>query len=405
MPDQSSTFRDFGILPDDLRPPPGRIHCFLSAGHIVVQYLLTGLFATIGLTVAAVVLLTTPIPLNLVGATAIAVGVAALIFLGTHNDYSPVDLEGNILRATHVYTGRVVERSIDEIECLATIVLTVRHIETVVIEKLLGRVKGIEIRFGDRRTPLRVMRAGPPMTDAEELIKAILYRMQQRGGLETEVVEFAGQPLIHRIYWKGQPPSPPPKKKLKTALGTAVALGMLFGAMLFYMGVAEQEERAVASVPPQQITLQALIDHGPGVNRHVTLTDFKPGGYSYESDSDAWTRVSVALFPADAVDDKTTEIKVVLTCDDVENETALATLLQNGQVTGICSSEPRRHWGTELGPMLESVNDGRKLTAAWSIDEMSDPPSHFRVTAMLSAAMACFATVVASAIVIFWKAD
>jgi hypothetical protein len=47
MPEHSSSFRDFGILPEDLSPPPEKIRCFLSTGRIVGQYIGTALVSAV----------------------------------------------------------------------------------------------------------------------------------------------------------------------------------------------------------------------------------------------------------------------------------------------------------------------------------------------------------------------
>jgi hypothetical protein len=96
----------------------------------------------------------------------------------------------------------VVERPVDDIEDLLTHVLQIRTLTTVIVEAWLGRVRGVEIRFYDQRTPLRVSRVDPAMKNAEELIQAVIYQMAKLGELDAEVIDFQGKPLIRRIYWK-----------------------------------------------------------------------------------------------------------------------------------------------------------------------------------------------------------
>ena len=97
------------------------------------------------------------------------------------------------------------ERSIAEIDFLLTLLIAPgKPLETLITEALVGRVQGVEIRFRDRRTPFRVYRANPWMTNAKEFIEAVIYRMAQKGELDVEVIQ-AGKPLIRRIYWKSQP--------------------------------------------------------------------------------------------------------------------------------------------------------------------------------------------------------
>ena len=122
--------------------------------------------------------------------------------VATRNDYAWVELDGEIIRAKHLYTRRLVERSIEEIEDLLTLVFQVRTAATLTAEAWLGRVRGIMIRFYDQRTPLLVSRADPAMRNARELIEAIVYRMAEKGEVDAEVINFDSRPLIRRIYWK-----------------------------------------------------------------------------------------------------------------------------------------------------------------------------------------------------------
>jgi hypothetical protein len=404
MPEESPAFRDFGILPDDLRPPAGTIRSFFSTGRVVGQYIGTGLASAVGLGLMVLFAVTMPFPLSLLGCAAALAGFGAFVYLVTHNDYRWVELEGNTLRARHFYTGRIIERSVDEIESLGTMVYQVRGVQTAVIEGLLGRVKGIEIRFRDRRTPLRILRADPAMTNAKELIEAVLYRMAQIGDVDAEVVNFAGQPLVRNIHWKGEQPSTPPGRTLKQTLGCLSGLALMFGTVLGYMGVQDQKRHLLGSVPPQEMTLQSLIQDGPGSNRHVTVTDFRPGGYTVEAQSGAWTTVWVALFPKGAQPDERKEIKAVLSSNTVRNEADLRRLLQPGRVTGICSETPSSSWGMTLGPKLVEANPGCQLSAAWQIEELREPPSAARVTGSLAASAACFTAVIILALIVFWKA-
>ena len=40
------------------------------------------------------------------------------------------------------------------------------------------------------------------MTNAKELVEAIVYRMRERGEVDAEIVNLNGKPLVRRIYWK-----------------------------------------------------------------------------------------------------------------------------------------------------------------------------------------------------------
>jgi hypothetical protein len=404
MPEQPPTFRDFGILPDGLRPPAEKIRSFLSKGRIVGQYIGTGLVSALGLGLIMLFALTMPLSLGLLGCAAALAGFGAFVYLATHNDYRWVELEGNTLRAKHLYTGRVIERSVEDIESLGTMVYLVKSATAVVVENLLGRVKGIEIRFRDRRTPLRILRADPAMTNAQELIEAVLYRMKQVGELRADIINLDGQPLVRRIYWKGEQPRNPPGKTLKLVLCCLILLALMSGTGLGCEGIKLQERHEVGSVPPHDISVRSLIQNGPGANRHITITDFRPGGYAVMSKSKSWTTVWIALFPADARPAERKEIKVVLSSTDVRDEAALRQWLRRGRVTGICSAAPSTSWGTELGPRLVEANQGCPLSAAWSIEELRETPSAALVEGLLGGAVGCLAAVVVLALIVFWKA-
>jgi hypothetical protein len=202
MPGQPDFFRDFGIIPHGVSPPPKIVRAYFSWGRVMGQYLGTCLMSGLGVGMGLLFALTLPFPVNVLAAAAPLVGVGYLVYRGTRNDYAWVELDGEKLRAKHLYTGQFVERSIEEIEDLLTLVFQVRIAATLLTEAWLGRVRGIMIRFYDQRTPLQVSRADPAMNNAKELIEAIVYRMSEKSEVDAEVINFQGKPLIRRIYWK-----------------------------------------------------------------------------------------------------------------------------------------------------------------------------------------------------------
>jgi hypothetical protein len=300
MAEQESSFRDFGILPVGLTPPADRVRCFLSTGRVVGQWIGTGLVGSVGVALAVVFTLFLPPPLSLLATAAAVVAFAAFVHLATHNDYRWIELDGNTLRARRLYTGRTIERSIEEIDSLTTMVYQVGGDTTVVIEELLGRVKGVELRFRDQRTPLRILRADPAMTNAAELIEALLYRMRQQRELDTEVVNWVGKPLVRRVWWKGETPGKPPGKVLKLVLALLIFLALVVGGVCSAVWLKLQDQHEGGKLPPHAIDLRTLIEQGPGANRHVTITGYQPGGYVKESNDKLWTGVWVALLPAGA---------------------------------------------------------------------------------------------------------
>jgi hypothetical protein len=203
MPGQPDFFRDFGIIPHGVSPPPETVRAYFSWGHLVGQYLGTAIVASVALGIVLLFALTLPFPANALTAALTLIGFVYFVYLVTRNDYAWIELDGEALRAKHLYTRRLVERSVADIEDLLTIVFQVRTAATLITEAWLGRVRGIMIRFYDQRTPLQVCRADPAMKNAKELIEAIIYRMSQKGEVDAEVINLAGKPLIRRIYWKG----------------------------------------------------------------------------------------------------------------------------------------------------------------------------------------------------------
>src|SRR5205807_1608280 len=99
----------------------------------------------------------------------------SIVYIATRHDFAWVELDRNILFARHLYSGKVIVRKISEIEELITHVFLVRTEISQVHEALFGRIRGIEIRFGDGRTPLRVWRADPAMTNALSFMQALIF--------------------------------------------------------------------------------------------------------------------------------------------------------------------------------------------------------------------------------------
>ena len=199
---EDELFRDFGIPPQQGVSPPSRIRAGFSWGRKAGQYLLTVLMAGAGIGLALFCAQTRPFPLNVLGSVASLAGFGYVICVATRYDYAWVELDEDVLRAKHLYTGRVVERSVDEIEDLLTLVFQRQTAATRIADALVGRVRGIGIRFRDQSTPLQISRADPAMSNARELIEAVISRMSEQGEIEAEVIDRDGQPLIRRIHWK-----------------------------------------------------------------------------------------------------------------------------------------------------------------------------------------------------------
>jgi hypothetical protein len=398
MAEPSLTFRDFGILPEGLPEPPPRVEAFFSTGQVIGQYIFTGIVSALGLGLVVVFALFVPLPLNLLACAAAVAGFGAVLFRATRNDYGRVVLEGDTLRCTHLYTGRVLERRLSDIENLGTLFLAVGGLQTAVIEGLFGRVKGVVIRFRDGRTPLSIMRADPAMTNAKELIEAILYRMSRIRELDAQIINLDGQPMVRCIHWKGEPPAPR-ASDASIIVTCMMFLAGMFGSILAFLGGIEQSTRALVSAPPNAITAAGLIADGPGATRHLTITGFEPGGYVIETDkAGAWREVWVALFPAGA---ERAEINLVLSTKSVRDVEGLRRLLAGGRVTVLSEAAPSTGWA-KVGPNLVQANNGCQLSSAWRVQEVGDIPSASTVAWIMAGSAACLALVLAFAAALVW---
>jgi hypothetical protein len=200
MPASLDLFRDHGIIPDQVQPPAGPVRASLGTGTVIGQFIGTGVMLALGIGMAVVVSFAAPFPAN-VGVAILPLALfGGIVFFVTRKDYAWIELDGHTIRARHLYTRWTVERKIEDVQELLTMVFQVRNLTTVLTEKMVGRVRGIQIRFRDGKTPLYVSRADPKMTNAKELIEAIVYRLWESGPVDAEVIDFEGAPLIRRIY-------------------------------------------------------------------------------------------------------------------------------------------------------------------------------------------------------------
>lgn len=392
-----STFRNFGIIPDQVQPPPEVVRCYLTPGRIAGQYFATLLIAGVGAGLAALCFYYLPGALGLLGGSAMVAGFGMLIYLGTRNDYRWIELAGEQLRARHLYTGGLVERPLAEVESLLTLVLSGASMEGQVIQALLGRVKGVRIQFAGGDTPLTVTRSDPAMTNGQQLIEAVVYKLSQLSELDAEVVDFDGAPLLRSMHRLGEPPPKEIGISLKMTLGSLLFMGLTFGIIMGFLGLQEEDRLALSSQPPHEMTLAALIANGPGANRHVALTEFVPGGYVVETKNDRWTQVWTALDPVGAAGG---EIQAVFSTKYVASEQALADMLNQPKLIVGCSKTKRSSWGATLGPELRESNGDRPLNAAWDLDDLGTPPSQAMITAIYATSYACFGVALAFALFI-----
>ena len=205
MPYDIDFFRDYGISPDRLPTAPELVRAHFSKGRIFGQYLGTAIMSGFGLAMALLAIVAAPFPLSLAFALLPVALFGGIVVFATRNDYAWIELDGDTLRARHLYTGKVVERQIYEIDDLLTHVFQVRTLTTMLVDQWLGRIRGIEVRFVDRKTPLRVSRVDPAMENGKELIEAVISRMAEIAPVDAEIAELRGEPIIRRIHWKPGP--------------------------------------------------------------------------------------------------------------------------------------------------------------------------------------------------------
>src|SRR5262249_49897375 len=118
MPEPARPAPDFGILFEELPPPPEKVRCFISPGRVLTKYTGTAILTALGLGLAALFANILPMPAGAIGCAASLATFGAFVYLVARRAYRWVELDGDTIRARHLYTGRTVERSVEEIDCL-----------------------------------------------------------------------------------------------------------------------------------------------------------------------------------------------------------------------------------------------------------------------------------------------
>ncbi|QJW94273.1 hypothetical protein [Frigoriglobus tundricola] len=405
MPEPAPLDPNFGVLFDELPPPPETIRCFLSPGRIRTKYVGAAILTVMGLGLAALFVILVPTQAGLPGCAASIAAFGVYLYLATRHVYRWVELDGDVIRSKHLYTGRIVERPIDEIDYLYSWGLQNGSLETVNLASLLALVGGMEIRFRDRPTPIPIMHADPAFLHAAPFLEAVIARMARVRPLDASFVRLGPRPHLCAVYWMGECPVLPRWGPV-AGLSGFLLLPLTFGSICGFAGGKDHERVALTSVPPQEITLKALIRNGPGANRYVVITDFQPGGSVSKAKHGDWLEVSVALFPKSDKPEDTNDIQAVLWSKSFRNEIELHNFFRRtpGRIKGICSESKRSFWGLDLGPKLTEANGQRPLTAAWDIEEMSEPPSAEEVFWWLMIADFFFGTTLLVVVILLWRA-
>jgi hypothetical protein len=200
MDSSREAFREFGILPSDVAVPQESVRCSLSTGQIIGQYLFTAVMISLGFGVGIPLAIFGP-PGSAAGGVLLAAGFLGLTCFATRNDYAWIELDGPVLRARHLYTRRIVERSIGDIKEIQTHVYLLHTEAAIIMERLTGVIRAYEIRFHDG-IRFRASRSDPAMAGAQELIEGVIYRMSQAGEITAVMGEYKGRPIVRRIGWK-----------------------------------------------------------------------------------------------------------------------------------------------------------------------------------------------------------
>ncbi len=120
------------------------------------------------------------------GPFATAIGaLGATAFIGYHmlQNYQWVELDGDVIRGRRFWTRRLVEQRMDAIREVRCLGAAGRSIETLVADRLLGRVRGYEIRF-ERGPAIGLVRHD--MAGVDEFIVALHARLAASRTVEAQ---------------------------------------------------------------------------------------------------------------------------------------------------------------------------------------------------------------------------
>lgn len=98
----------------------------------------------------------------------------------------------------NLYTFQVREQRIDDIKGIWTLAILKGGTVTRITEKLIGRVRGFEIRFSNSWYVVRVLLEMPKGLD---FVAAVVGQMNQKRKVVPEVVDLEGKPFIQYLHW------------------------------------------------------------------------------------------------------------------------------------------------------------------------------------------------------------
>ena len=212
--DPQELVKNFGILPAGQPIPTGIVRGSMRTSTIVGQYvfsiLFLGFFALAGFVLLGVAFLA-----SLTMETRLMLGALGVFFLcatafiyalGPANDYQWVEIDGDTLRAKHLYTQKVTHRRIADINDILSEVLMIKTVAAQHRREAPGRIRAFAFRFHDLPKGIKIFR--PEMDNVAELVSAVIGKMSEYGQVQPEIINMEGSPMVRRVFWAKPPESP-----------------------------------------------------------------------------------------------------------------------------------------------------------------------------------------------------
>ena len=190
----------YGIDPQAAQPAGGTVRSRLTTGNIIGQWIAVVLFGVGPVLLGLLLLMVVPVWQVRLGLGGFFCTFGLFIGFFIARDVNEwVEIDGDKLRWKHLFTRRINECRVGEIEEIVTLTLALRTLAVRIAESIFGRIKGFEFRLAGRKSPVRVFRADPAMTNVRQLIEAAVTKMYDHGEVVPEIIDFEGAPLIRRL--------------------------------------------------------------------------------------------------------------------------------------------------------------------------------------------------------------
>jgi hypothetical protein len=107
----------------------------------------------------------------------VCVGGSAFLAYHMFQTYQSVELDGDVIRGRRFWTRQYVERELDQSSEVVALEAVVKTIHTKIADKLLGSIRGYEIRFEDGGRRITLVRQD--MANVDALIETLVDRTQR----------------------------------------------------------------------------------------------------------------------------------------------------------------------------------------------------------------------------------